>query len=131
MALASMLKQSRTSPVAFSPVSTGIGCEPLPRSAASPLPVRVLSLPLGARGGTEVFLADKISSDRGGVRELDDRIARLELRAEQLGIHLQDLSRNGREATQVRSELYGMLQELAELRTEQARRNALLELEEA
>ena len=62
---------------------------------------------------------------------LENRIARLELRAEQLGIHLQDLSRNGREAAKVRSELYGMLQELAELKTEQARRNALLELEEA
>ena len=46
---------------------------------------------------------------------LEDRIARLELRREQLGIHLRDL-RNGREATQVRSELYGMLQELADLK---------------
>ena len=36
-----------------------------------------------------------------------------------------------REATQVRSELYGMLQELAELKTEQARHKALLELEGA
>ena len=63
--------------------------------------------------------------------KLENRIARLELRAEQLGIHLQDLSRNGSEATQVRSELYGMLQELAELKTEQARRKALLDLEEA
>jgi hypothetical protein len=54
--------------------------------------------------------------------DLDDRIARLELRAEQLGIHLQDLSRNAPEARQVRSKLYAMLQELAELKTEQARR---------
>ena len=53
--------------------------------------------------------------------DLENRIARLELRAEQLGIHLQDLPRNGREATQVRSELYGMLQEVAELKTEQAK----------
>ena len=63
--------------------------------------------------------------------DLENRIARLELRAEQLSIHLQDLPRNGPEATQVRSKLYGMLQELAELKTEQARHNALLELEEA
>ena len=63
--------------------------------------------------------------------DLENRIARLELRREQLGIHLQDLPRNGAEATQVRSELYGMLQELAALKTEQARRKALLELEEA
>ena len=63
--------------------------------------------------------------------DLENRIARLELRAEQLGIHLQDLSRNGREAMQVRSELYGILQELAELKTEHARHKALLELEEA
>ena len=63
--------------------------------------------------------------------ELENRIARLELRAEQLGIHLQDLPRNGAEATQVRSELYRMIQELADLKTEQARRNALLDLEGA
>ena len=63
--------------------------------------------------------------------DLENRIARLELRAEQLGIHLQDLPRNGPETTQVRSKLYAMLQELAELKTEQARRKALLELEEA
>ena len=63
--------------------------------------------------------------------DLENRIARLELRAEQLAIHLQDLSRNGREAMQVRYKLYGMLQELAELKTEQARRKELLELEEA
>jgi hypothetical protein len=63
--------------------------------------------------------------------DLENRIARLELRAEQLGIHLQDLSRNGPEATQVRSKLYGMLQELAELKTERARTKALLELEGA
>ena len=54
--------------------------------------------------------------------DLENRIARLELRAEQLRIHLQDLPRNGSEATQVRSKLYGMLQELAELKTEHARR---------
>ncbi len=63
--------------------------------------------------------------------DLENRIALLELRAEQLGIHLQDLPRNGPETAQVRSELYGMLQELAELKTERARTKALLELEEA
>jgi hypothetical protein len=63
--------------------------------------------------------------------DLENRIALLELRAEQLGIHLQDLPRNGPETAQVRSELYGMLQELAELKTQQARHKALLELEEA
>jgi len=63
--------------------------------------------------------------------DLENRIARLESRAEQLAIHLQDLPRNGSEAMHVRSKLYGMLQELAELKTEQARRKALLELEEA
>jgi hypothetical protein len=63
--------------------------------------------------------------------DLENRIARLVLRAEQLGIHLLDLPRNGLEATQVRSKLYGMLQELAELKTEHARRKALLELEQA
>jgi hypothetical protein len=63
--------------------------------------------------------------------DLENRIARLELRAEQLAIHLQDLPRNGSEATQARSELYGMLQELAELKKEHGRRKALLELEEA
>jgi hypothetical protein len=63
--------------------------------------------------------------------DLENRIARLELRAEQLSIHLQDLPRNGLEATQVRSKLYGMLQELAELKTKHARHKALLELEEA
>jgi hypothetical protein len=63
--------------------------------------------------------------------DLENRIARLELRAEQLSIHLQDLPRNGPEATQVRSKLYGMLRELAELKTERARHKALLELEGA
>ena len=62
--------------------------------------------------------------------DLDDQIARLVLRAEQLGIHLQDLARNAPEAIEVRSKLYAMLQELAELKTEQARRKALLEWEQ-
>jgi hypothetical protein len=52
-------------------------------------------------------------------------------RAEQLGIHLQDLPRTAPEPIEVRSELYVMLQELTELKTEQARRKALLKLGQA
>jgi hypothetical protein len=59
--------------------------------------------------------------------DLDSRIARLEMRAEQLAIHLQDLARNGSEAARARSALYASLRELAELKTERARREALLE----
>jgi hypothetical protein len=58
---------------------------------------------------------------------LDSQIARLEMRAEQLAIHLQDLARNGSEAARARSALYASLQELAELKAERARRTALLE----
>jgi hypothetical protein len=63
--------------------------------------------------------------------DLDNQIARLELRAEQMGIHLQDLGRNVPEATKARSELYAMLQQLAELKAERERRKALLGMEEA
>jgi hypothetical protein len=62
--------------------------------------------------------------------DLDNQIARLELRAEQMGIHLQDLGRKGPEATRVRSELYVMLRQLAELKAERERRK-VLEAEEA
>jgi len=58
---------------------------------------------------------------------LDSQIARLEMRAEQLAIHLQDLARNGSEAARARSALYASLQELTELKAERARRTALLE----
>jgi hypothetical protein len=59
--------------------------------------------------------------------DLDNQIARLETRAEQMAILLQDLGRNSLEAVKVRSELYAMLQQLAELKAERERRNALLD----
>ena len=59
--------------------------------------------------------------------DLDSRIARLEMRAEQLAIQLQDLARNGSEAARARSALCASLRELAELKAERARREALLE----
>jgi hypothetical protein len=49
------------------------------------------------------------------------------MRAEQMAIHLQDLGRNSPEAVRVRSELYAMLQQLAELKAERERRKALLD----
>jgi len=58
---------------------------------------------------------------------LDNQIARLEMRAEQMGIHLRDLGRNSLEAVKVRSKLYATLQQLAELKAERERRNALLD----
>ena len=48
-------------------------------------------------------------------------------RVEQMGVHLQDLGRSSPEAVRVRSELYAMLQQLAELKAECERRKALLE----
>jgi hypothetical protein len=60
--------------------------------------------------------------------DLDNQIARLELRAEQMAIHLQDLGRNEPDAIGARSELYAMLQKLAELKSERRRRNAMLEV---
>jgi hypothetical protein len=63
--------------------------------------------------------------------DLDNQIARLEMRAEQMAIHLQDLGRNSPDAAGARSELYAMLQELAELKSERQRRKALLEMGEA
>jgi hypothetical protein len=59
--------------------------------------------------------------------DLDNQIARLETRAEQMAILLQDLGRNSLEAVKVRSELYAMLQQLAELKAERERRNARLD----
>jgi hypothetical protein len=57
----------------------------------------------------------------------DHQIARLEMRTEQMAIHLQDLGRNSLQAVKVRSELYAMLQQLAELKAERERRNARLD----
>ena len=45
----------------------------------------------------------------------------------QIAIHLQDLARNGPEAARARSALYALLRELAELKAERNRRDALLE----
>ena len=58
--------------------------------------------------------------------DLDNHIARLELRAEQMAIHLQQLGRNVPDAASTRSELYAILQKLAELKLERRRRNAML-----
>jgi hypothetical protein len=58
--------------------------------------------------------------------DLDNQIARLELRAEQMAIHLQDLGRNAPDASRAHSELYAILQKLAELKAERRRRNAML-----
>jgi hypothetical protein len=57
--------------------------------------------------------------------DLDNQIARLELRAEQMAIHLQDLGRNEPDAIGARSKLYAILQKLAELKSERRRRNAM------
>jgi hypothetical protein len=63
--------------------------------------------------------------------DLANQIARLELRAEQMSIHLQSLGRNAPEAARTRSELDAMIGELAELKAERERRRALLKAEEA
>ena len=62
--------------------------------------------------------------------DLENQIARLEMRSEQMVIHLKDLGRNTPDASRVRSELYAIVQELAELKAERERRKALLELED-
>jgi hypothetical protein len=62
--------------------------------------------------------------------ELDDQIARVTMRATQVAIHLQELARNEPEAARARSALYALLRELAELKSERARRDALLEMEQ-
>ena len=59
------------------------------------------------------------------ILELDDRIARLEVRVKQLGVHLKSLGRTGGEAERVRSLKYRMLQELKVLKQERARVEAL------
>jgi hypothetical protein len=58
-------------------------------------------------------------------------IARLELRIEQLRIHLQLLTRGPSEATEVRSMLFGMLEDLVALKEEREQLEALLNLDEA
>jgi hypothetical protein len=63
--------------------------------------------------------------------DLDDQIARLELRAEQVAIHLQELARNTPDRVRARSELEVMLQQLSELKAERTRREALRQWETA
>jgi hypothetical protein len=62
--------------------------------------------------------------------DLNNQIVRLDMLTEQLAIHLRDLARNASEAARARSELYALLQKLAELKAERDRREALLEMEE-
>ena len=60
--------------------------------------------------------------------DLDNQIARLELRAEQMAIHLQELGRNSPYASSARSALYAILQQLAVLKSKRRRRDAILEV---
>jgi hypothetical protein len=60
--------------------------------------------------------------------ELNNRIASLEMRAEQFRIHLQYLSRQSRDAEEARSRLYAILQELAGLKADREHREAELEI---
>ena len=71
------------------------------------------------------------ASKQGGVIvDLNNQIVRLDMLTEQLAIHLRDLARNASEAARARSELYALLQKLAELKAERDRREALLEMEQ-
>jgi hypothetical protein len=65
------------------------------------------------------------------LNDLNRRITRLELRIEQLRIHLQSLARTSSEATEVRSMLYGMLQDLVGLKEQREHIEAVLDLDEA
>jgi hypothetical protein len=65
------------------------------------------------------------------LNDLHKRIARLELRIEQLRIHLQSLDRGSSEATEVRSMLLGMLQDLVALKEEREQLEAVLGLDKA
>jgi hypothetical protein len=65
------------------------------------------------------------------LNDLNRRITRLELRIEQLRIHLQSLARTTSEATEVRSMLYGMLQQLVGLKEQREHIEAVLDLDEA
>jgi hypothetical protein len=65
------------------------------------------------------------------LKDLNTRITRLELRIEQLRIHAQSLGRASLEASEVRSMLYAMLQDLAGLKERREHLEAALELEPA
>ena len=62
------------------------------------------------------------------LKDLNTHIARLELRIEQLRIHLQSLGRASSEATEVRLMLYAMLQELVGLKERREQLEAVLEM---
>ena len=65
------------------------------------------------------------------LKDLNSHIARLELRIEQLRIHLQSLGRASAEATEVRLMLYAMLQELVSRKELRETLEAELDLHEA
>jgi hypothetical protein len=62
------------------------------------------------------------------LKDLNTRITRLEFKIEQLRIYLQSLGRASAEASEVRSMLYAMLQELAGLKERREQLEAALEL---
>jgi hypothetical protein len=63
--------------------------------------------------------------------ELNNEIARLELRCEQLVLHLRSMQRNAPGAEDVRSTLLAMLQELVALKAKRQRQVELLQLNQA
>jgi hypothetical protein len=63
------------------------------------------------------------------MRDLNGRIARLEMCSEQLRLHLRSVPRDSLEAEEVRSDLLSMLQELAMLKGERQRLAHSLRLE--
>jgi hypothetical protein len=63
------------------------------------------------------------------MRDLNDRIARLEMCSEQLRLHLRSVPRDSLEAEEVRSDLLSMLRELAMLKGERQRLAHSLRLE--
>jgi hypothetical protein len=65
------------------------------------------------------------------LKDINTRIARLELKIEQLRIHLNSLGRASAEASEVRSMLYGMLQELTALKEAREQLEVALDLEAA
>ncbi len=63
------------------------------------------------------------------MRELNDRIARLQICSEQLRLHLRSLPRGSQETEEIRSDLLCMLQELASLKGERQRMAHTLDIE--
>ena len=60
---------------------------------------------------------------------LDDRIMRLEIRSEQLRIHLRSIDRNSRDAGCARAELLAMLKKMVLLKTLRERRESVRALD--